>query len=180
VGFPRVEAAERREVGTEAFDSHLVDPLRPVETLEVVLPKIVEPDTFRKGSFGQCAGRLGDQDLAAVGRGGDAGGPVDVDSHVVVPTSNALPAVEAHPDADFCSLRPVGPVKRSLRGDGRSYRRWRIFEYDEKPIALSPPLDTVVGLEGGSQETVVLFQQFSISGRIEFLDQSSRALYVAE
>jgi hypothetical protein len=103
---PAVERADRRELRPQPVDVKLADPLRP-EVLEPMLAEPVEGDASRQRARDAVRRRLGQEDLAAVGRSRDPGRAVNVGADVLaVAVERSVAGVEAHPDAQ---LDPVGP-----------------------------------------------------------------------
>jgi hypothetical protein len=91
-------------------------------------------------------------------RGGDPGGPVDVQAHVFVSTQPPLTRV--HPHAD-----PNGPVRgprvSSEDALGLRRRRHRVHcrgEHGEEGVALGPEIHAVVIPDGPPQDGMVLLQ----------------------
>jgi hypothetical protein len=71
---PPVERADRREVGTQPVDHELAQALR-AEVLEAVLAEAAERDAGRQLVGDDRRRCLGEEDLAAVARGGRRGRP---------------------------------------------------------------------------------------------------------
>ena len=97
----RDRAAERREIARQPVDEHLVDPLRVGQALQPVRLEILRLD-----AGDERRGRGGEQDLAAVPRGGDARGADHVQARVALLAEVGDAGVEAHPHLDD---EPVGP-----------------------------------------------------------------------
>ena len=70
-------------------------------------PQVGEPDRRLQLVGDEVAGRLRDEDLAAVAGRADPGRPVDVESDVALGRGPRLARVEAHPVAD---RDPAGPL----------------------------------------------------------------------
>ena len=90
-----VEALEWREV----TGAELVDRLRRGEVLEPMNAEVVQGV-----GGGEVAGRLRDEDLAAVTCRGDAGSAVNVDADVPFLSQQWLAGVQAHAHADRAQL----------------------------------------------------------------------------
>ena len=78
-----VQAAERGEVGGQAGDDQLEDPLGAAEVLEAVLAQVAQRDARGERVAHEQARRLGEQHLAAVAGAGDARRAVHVVADVV-------------------------------------------------------------------------------------------------
>ncbi len=109
-------------------------------------------------ALGQRPAGVGQDDLAAMGRPGDAGRPIDVEPDVVVAARDALAAVEPHPHADSDALGPGGRGQRALRLDRRGDGRGSVSKDDQEGVALGAPLGAVVRGEGHPQQAMVLLE----------------------
>ena len=127
----RVERPQRREVAV----AELVQALGVDEILEPVLSEVADRDVALEKS----SRRLGEDDLASVRGGRDAGGAVDVHPDVSLVGDDRLAGVEAHADADRAGL------ERSARVAGRGHGVRRPREGDEERVALGVDLDAVRG-----------------------------------
>jgi len=146
VRAPGLERPERRELGGQAVDLELEDPLRSAEVPEPVRPEV--PGVH----LDESPGGLGQEDLAAVADGGDAGGPVDVEPDVAFLGQPRLAGVEAHPDLDrTAGQRPLGfrGCADRVRGPG---------ERDEESVALGVDLDPAVRGDGSADDPAMLGQ----------------------
>ena len=95
------ERARRRELRGEVVEDELVEALGLGKVLEPVLAQ--RPDARPRH---ERAGRLREQDLAAVSRVGDPRRAMDVEPDVRAARTARVPAVDAHPDAH---VDPFGP-----------------------------------------------------------------------
>ena len=136
-----VRRAKRREVRRETSDRELIEPLDIDEPAQSVEAEVEETDVGREGASRQRHGRLGQQDLPAVRRGGHPGGPVDVAPHVVVAAGDALARMETNPDAYDRVDRPGLGGERTLHLDGGVDGRRRVSEHDQERVTLGPSLD---------------------------------------
>ena len=131
VARPGVQGPGREEVGRESLDHQVVQAHREVEVLEAVLAEVAYGGPLGDGVLDQAAGGAGDDHLAAVGRPGDPGRPVDVDADVVVPSQHPLAGVQAHahphrePSGQGWAARPAGPPPRPRPPPPGSRRRRR-------------------------------------------------------
>ena len=79
------------------------------EVLQTVQAEVPETGPGRQAPFDKRTGRVRQQDLPAIRRRGDPGGPVDVQTQVIGATQDPLPGVEPDPDVD---IRSCGPDRR--------------------------------------------------------------------
>ena len=108
VGAAGLERPQRREIGRQALDLELEDPLGGAEVLEPVRPEVAG------AHLNERPRGLRQEDLAPVADGGDARRPVDVDADVAVRGRSRLAGVEPHPDPDGAAgQRPLGIHRRS-------------------------------------------------------------------
>jgi hypothetical protein len=123
------------------------------QILQAVLAEVADRSVCLK----EAAGRLGDDDLAAVRGGCNARRPVDVHADVALLGHERLAGVDAHPDLN----RPC--FERLLRlacgGDGVGRTR----ERDEERVALGVDLDPVVSSEGLTDHASVLSNEIGVS-----------------
>ena len=179
VARPGVQGPGREEVGRESLDHQVVQAHREVEVLEAVLAEVAHGGPLGDGVLDQAAGGAGDDHLAAVGRPGDPGRPVDVDADVVVPAQHPLAGVQAHPHPHREPLRPgVGgqaPLGRHRGPD----RRHRAREGGEERVALGADLDPVPVPDGPAQDGRVLVPDRRVASA-QLLEQPGRALDVGE
>jgi AbrB family looped-hinge helix DNA binding protein len=121
----------------------------------------------------QAARRLGDDDLAAVRRGCDPRGPVDVHSDVAVGRQERLAGVKPHADPDWNS------TKRRLRRDGRRDGVGRAGECDEERVSLRVDLDAVVPRDRIANHAPVPGEELGVR-RAVLLKQPRRCFDVGE
>ena len=88
-----------------------------------------------------------DANVAAIRDAGDAGGAIDVQPDVVVPTQRPLSGVETHADPYRCVIGPRVRGDRSLRGDGCGNSLGCGGKDDEERITFGSELDTTVRFE---------------------------------
>ena len=161
----RVERPQRREVAV----AELVQTLGVDEILEPVLSQIADPSV----ALEKPPGRLGEDDLASVGRRSDPGGAVDVHPDVPLVGLDRLSRVEPHADADRSARERLSPVL----GRRDCVRRSR--EGDEERVALGIHLRAVVPREGVPQGAAVLGEEIGVV-RPVLLQEPRRALDVGE
>jgi hypothetical protein len=135
--------------------------------------------TSRLAVLHETAGALGDEDLPAVRRGGDASSAMDVDADVVTADDERLARVQAHAHADGGAVRPGVRGERLLGGYGRSQPGDRVREGDEEAVALRVDLAPAVPVEGVPQQPTVFRQDLGILVA-EIVEQPGRALDVRE
>ena len=132
-------AARERRAGTAA---------RAGDVLEDEQAEVAGGRAGRQVVGGELVGRAGEDDLAAVPDGRDAGGPADLDPAVVVARAVGLAAVDAHPDADGRRPRARrGPGASAGRRPRRRPRR-RLPERGEHGVALGPDDGPAMGVDG--------------------------------
>ena len=129
---------DRRELRGQAGDVELVEVLRPRDVLEHEGPELAGRDAVGQVVHGQLVGRGRQDDLAAVADRRHPGRATDLDPAVVVAGEVGFAAVEAHPDAELCVVRPVVRRQRALRVDGRGHGRAGLLERREDGVALGP------------------------------------------
>ena len=112
-----------------------------------------------------AAGRVRDEDLAAVADRRDPRGPVDVEPDEAAAGLARLAGVEAHPDAIAGVVRPRLGGERALRLDGRRDRRPGAGEDDEERVALGALLDPGVRGERRAQDRPMALAELARSGR---------------
>ena len=130
-----LERARRRELGGRALDHQLVERLRLGQVLQPVLA-----ERAHAGMRHQRPGRLGEQDLAAVGSVGDPGRTVHVEADIALAGTPGDPAVDAHADAQLHAFGPGVLGDRPLGGGRRGDGARRSLEHDEEAVARRPDL----------------------------------------
>ena len=99
---------------------------------------------------------LGEQDLAAAARLGDAGRAVNVQAVVVAVAHGRLPGVEAHADTQLDALRPGMGGDCALRlGDCLDCSA-RVLEDDEELVAAMVDDEPGAALHGLAEEAPVI------------------------
>ncbi len=144
-----------------------------------MLAEVAERHAVRDRARNQAVGGARDQDLAAMRRGRDPGGAVDVEARVVVATERPVSGVDAHPDADRGSVGPGLGRERTLGGDGAPDRVAGGPEHDEELVTLGPDLDAASIVERPPKERVVAVQQLGETGT-EGRGEAGGALHVRE
>ena len=84
-----------------------------------MLAEVPHRQVRRKARLDQCPSGVGQQDLAAVGGGGDARGVMDVEADVFVADQRRLAGVQTDPDPDRRGARPLVCEETPLRRGGR-------------------------------------------------------------
>jgi hypothetical protein len=138
------------------------------QVLEAMLAEVVELAVVQ-----EPAGRLRDDDLAAVSRGADACGAVDVDAHVPLLGRDGIARVHAHPHQHGAA------GERRLRFRGRGDRLAGGRECVEEGVALCVHLDAVVRGERIPQDAPVVREQRRVALAV-LLQQPRRPLDVGE
>ena len=160
----RIERAERRELTV----AELVQALAPSQILQPVLAEVADGDRLE-----ETAGRLGEDDLPAVGGGGDPRRAVDVDADIALVGHDRLARVDPHADADRAVLEGVPRFGGGLDsfGGARETRRRR------HPPACRPRRPSAARTR--PQDPPVLGEEVGI-GRPVLLEEPRRALDVGE
>src|SRR5215204_6284505 len=106
------------------------------QVLQSMLPEVPQADALRQGPFDQAARGVAEEDLAAVGDGGDPRGPIDgVADDVGTARRLDLTGVEADPDTNREAVRPWLGRYRPLRVGGGGDRLYRAPEDHEERVA---------------------------------------------
>ena len=92
---------KRWELGHQAFDNQLVNPLRQRQAVESTLAEVAQAHAIGQSPVRQCLRRLGDEDLAPMSGRSDPRGAIDIDADVIVAAGDSLAAVQAHANADL-------------------------------------------------------------------------------
>ena len=137
--------AGRREVGRELGVADLEELDWAGQVLEAVDAKGEEGHALRECLAHEVAHGRRDQDLAAVGRVGDAGRLVDRHPHHVVVGPAHLAGMHAHADTQLHPLRPLVGAEGELRLDGGGHGVPSRGEDDEEPVAGGRVLVPAVG-----------------------------------
>ena len=127
-----------------------------------------------EGVLDEPAGGVGQDHLPAVGRVGDPGRPVHVDAGIVVPAQDALAGVEAHPDPDRGTRRPVVGGEVPLGGDRRPDGARRAGEHGEEGVAVGADLDPAAVGDGTPDDRRVPVQDRRVPVA-ERLEEAGRA-----
>ena len=179
VAAPRVEGADRREVGREPIDHELVEPFLAIEVLEPVVAEVAHIHSGGQGATRERLRLRRQQHLAAVRRRGDAGRPMDVEPDVVVAAPAALAGVDPDPDLDDRAVRPIGSCQRLLDGDRGPDRAGRRREDHEERVALGADLDAILVRDRRPDQLGLPLEQRRVPVA-EALEQARRPLDVAE
>ena len=140
------------------------------------LGDVLEPVLAEVGQLvlDELGGRLREDDLAAVARGGDARSEVDVVADVALVGEQRRAGVQADAHADRARL------SASVIARGRGDRPRRRGEGEEERVALRVHLDAAVGGEGLAEHATVLGERLRVRLRPELVQQLRRALDVRE
>jgi hypothetical protein len=114
---PQREALLQHRSGARGIT--LEQPLGLGEVFQAVLAEVALDRLGRQIDPDQLTGRLRDEYLAAVRRGADARGPVQIDADVPLDCSRRLAAVDPHAYSQWHVLRPCVAGERALRGHRR-------------------------------------------------------------
>src|SRR6266487_4136542 len=102
-----------------------------------------------------------------------------VHSDVAVLVAGRLTRMQAHPDPDRDTARPVMAGQSTLRRYAAAHRIAGRLEHDEKTVALGPQLPAAAGAESGAQQGALGRQCLSVAVT-EAAQQRRRPLDVAE
>ena len=111
----RDRVPERREVARQPVREQLVDVLGLRQARQPVAAEIAHREPLRR------AGSRREEDLAAVARGADPGGAMDVDAGVALVGDQGLADVDSHPHADGVVARPLRLDQPALGLDRRGH-----------------------------------------------------------
>ena len=162
---PRVERAERRELHPQAVGDDLAQRLRLAEVLQPMPAEAEQRDAGPEVGGDERANRVGDDDLAAVGRRGDPRRAMDVQPHQARRRFGRLAGVEAHAHVDLDARRPRLRGERTLCLDGRHDGLDRAVEHDEERVALGRLLASAVGDEGRAEQLRLALQDRACTPR---------------
>ena len=140
----REAGPDRREFGGQSRDIRLEQLFRVWDVLEDVLAQVADRDPVRQAARDERPGGVGQDDLATMADGRDAGRAVDVEAAVVIARQVGLAAVEADPDPDGRAIRPRLTLDPALGVDGRGERPGRVGEGPEERVALGSDGDAAV------------------------------------
>ncbi len=160
-----VQALERGELAL----AELVEALGGGQVLEPVLAQVAQDVRA-----GQRGGGGGDQHLAAVAAGGDAGRPVHVHAHIALLAQEGRTGMDAHAHPDRAggeSLRPLGGGVQGPRRGG---------ECDEEGVALRVHFRAAVTLESSAQDAAMLGQGLLVALCSQLVQEHGRSLDVRE
>ena len=176
---PGIERAQRRELVRQAVGVHLDEAFGHAEVAQPVQAEVAQRDAVRQRAVDEGAGRVGGDDLAAVGDGRDPGGPVDVEADQAAADQLGLARVEAHPDADRRVVRPRFGGEAALRGDRRGHALPGAREDDEERVALGALFHAAVGRERVPEDRPMALADLAVALGADALLEAGRALDVA-
>ena len=156
--FRVVKRRQRREDGRQAVGVDLEDLLGAAEVLQPVQAEV--PDTgARRQRVREQGGRGGrEHDLAPVRDRRDPGRAVHLEADEADRRPRGLAGVDAHADPDVLAGGPgVGP-QCALHVDRRGHAGARRREHREERVALGVHLLTVVRVQAGPDDPVVIGQ----------------------
>ena len=157
--------------------------LRIREVLQPEFAQVPERHAIPEFRPRQGRGRIGEQHLTAVARGGNARGAVDVNTHVIGARvggrGTTFAGVHTHPDAHRRAVRKDRRAERTLRGRGRAHRSRHDREDDEERVPIYPNLDPAV-LDGLAEDPRVRLEDVLIPVRAKLVLELGRALDVGE
>jgi hypothetical protein len=165
----------------QTIRSRLVETHETVEVFQALLAEVAQGDVkiLLLLVLEQRLRRLGDKDLAAMGRRADARRTMDGKTRVPAILSRNLAGVEAHPDLDLDTVGPGMGTKRELTLDRGQQRLARACERDEERIALRVDLVTVVSLEGPPEHALMVAEDRAVV-IAQLLHEPRRALDIRE
>ena len=105
---------------------------------------------------------------------------MDVHPDVAVLVAGWLTRMQAHPDPDRDTARPVMAGQSTLRRHATAHRIAGRLEHDEKTVTLGPQLPAAAAAESGAQQGALGGQRRSVVAVTEAAQQRRRPLDVAE
>ena len=174
------ERPQRREIGRQPADRQVVEVLGMLNVLQPVPPQIPQGHALREVMLHQAPSGDGHQHLAAVARRRDAGGPVDVDPHVVVTAMPALARVQAHPYAEREAQWPGRGGQLTLGGHGSSQGSRRGGEDREEGVSLRADLGSAAARDRPTEDLGLPVLGAAIRFEAERLEESCGPLDIGE
>ena len=144
-----------------------------------MLAEITEGHPFSRSLSDQPAGRVGEEDLSAVTSSAYPSRSVHVDAFVSGFKAR-LAGMKPHSDLDRCLIGPRMPLQGLLCAHRRGHSFLCAREYREECVPLAVHFLTAVFLDGGPEESAVLFQDFRIPPVAKALEQLGGPLDVGE
>ncbi len=151
-----------------------------LHVLEVLLAQVVDGDAVGELVADQRAGRLRDEDLAAVAGRGDARSAHDVEAEVALLPDVRLARMDPHAHEHLLTAGPVVLVESSLGVDRRGDCVARPGEREEERVALRVDLRSAVRAERLAHEAPVVGRHPPVVLVAELLQQARRAFDVGE
>ena len=160
VGIQRPGRRERRRQAV-GVDLDQVD--RGQQVAQPEGAQVAQADPVGQARRDQRAGRVRDEDLAAVGHRGDPRCLVDVEADEAIADPLRLAGMEAHPDPHRRPSRPgrrrQRPLARDRRGDGGT----GLPERHEERVALGPLLIAVMRRPDVAQDRSMLLEEGGVA-----------------
>jgi hypothetical protein len=156
------EGAKRGEVGWQAGDHQLKQPLRLGQVLQPRLAEIPQPDRGRQLGAEQLPGGPGEQHLPAMPSRADPCRAVHIQAGVVLADHDRLARVDPHPDAQHRAVGPGMGGKHPLPGNGRRHRIAGLGKGNEEGVAFGADLAAVESGEGGPKQPSMLGQDLDV------------------
>jgi hypothetical protein len=150
-----------------------------LQILELIDSQLTQLRPFGQILGRQCAGRIGEQNLAAMPSGGNSGSAVHVETNVSIADPLGSTGVQPHPYAQRGALRPGMSRQRTGRLGSRRYRRWGRGERHEEPISGGIDLHTTLLGKRLPQEGLMLRKDCGI-GVTQVLEQTGTTFNVGE
>lgn len=136
--------------------SQSIDANRPVEVLQRQRAEVTEANPTEILLVGkQRPGRVGEQYLPAVGNSRDPGCPMDREPVITPVLQQRLACVQAHPNANGHSLRPVVLGQCTLRVDRRPHAVGGALEDEEERVSLRIDLHPTMPVDNLTHQTAV-------------------------
>jgi len=174
-----VERPEGREVGAKTGDLELEEALGVRQVLQPVRTQRPQRQVRGKRGFGEAAGGIRQEDLAAVRGRRDPRGAMDVQADVVVSAERAFARVKSHPNVDGRPVRPLVSRDPTLSGGRRGDGVGRVREDGEEAVAFGAELDPVCVANRRPKDPAVVVQQVAIA-ITQLLNEARRSLDVRE
>ncbi len=149
------------------------------QILQPVVAQVAQLHVVRQAAGHHLDGGLGHHDLAAMRRGHDPRGAVDVEADVVPSDDGRAARVDADADAHLDVIGPGCRGQPTLQVDGRRDSVGRRRERDEEGVALRPHLHPAVLLECRPQHPAMRVEHVRVP-LAQHREQGRRTLDVRE
>ncbi len=150
---------QRRELGSKIRMSQLEQPLGLRESAQLKRPQRNQAGVRRQPALGGVGSRLGDQDLAAMCPGADAGHLMNGEIDVAAPERCGRTGVDPDPHQHLDAGWPGMGCQRSLALKAGGQRFGGVGEREEERVTLGVDLHAAVAGEGAAKQRLMGGQQ---------------------